>query len=189
MYFKDKKIIFAIIIIIVIFIGITFSIYHETTRVSQEPNQEGNNTEQAEEYLKQIDLVLFNKDKSIKWNLDSEKLKREDDGNIYDMSEPNFKAFEDEKLIYTGKGRKAAYNNKQEVISLSGSIKINKDELLLETNTIIWDQSNDTIRGEQGVTLTSSDLIITAERFSGPLSLNKLTFYGTENSQAKVEWR
>ncbi len=190
MYFKDKrKIIFAIIIILIIIIGITFSIYHESTRVSQNQDSQDNNEEQQGEYLKKIDLVLFNKDKSIKWNLDSEKLERKDEGNIYDMTSPNFKAYENEDLIYIGEGTQALYNNNQKVISLSGDINIEKEELLLETETISWNQNNDTVQGEQGVTLTSPDIIITAEKFSGPLSLEKLTFYGTADSQAKVEWR
>lgn len=190
MYFKDKrKIIFAIIIIIIIIIGITFSIYHETTRVSQNRDSQDKKEEPDGEYLTEIDLVLYNKDKSIKWNLFSKKLKREDDGNIYNMSSPQFKAYEDEEQIYTGEGNEALYNKNRKEISFSGDINIKKQEFLLKTETITWDQSNDTVRGEKGVNLTSPDIIITAEEFTGPLSLEKLTFYGRENSQAKVEWR
>ena len=195
MYFKDKKrIIFAVILMVVIAIGVGFSIYHESNRMSENQNQNQNenqqeNNNQESDYLKQIDLVLFNNDKSIKWNLDSEKLVREDEGNIYNMNAPKFKAFENEQLIYTGQGTQAMYNNDLEEISLDGDININKEDLLLETETIIWNQKDDTVSGKKGVKLTSPDLVITAHEFSGPLSLNKITFYGTQAGQAKVEWR
>lgn len=177
---------------VVIAIGVGFSIYLESNRMVENQNQNENQQEsnnQESDYLKQIDLVLFNNDKSIKWNLDSEKLVREDEGNIYNMNAPKFKAFENDQLIYTGQGTQAMYNNDLKEISLDGDININKEDLLLETETIIWNQKEDTVSGKKGVKLTSPELVITAEEFSGPLSLNKITFYGTQAGQAKVEWR
>ena len=191
MYFKDKrKIIFTVIIFIIIAIGVSFSIYDEVKDINNDENENTvQNNEQEGEYLTRIDLVLFNNDKTIKWNLDSEKLTQKDEGNIYNMSLLQFKAFENDNLIYTGEGQEAEYNNDEKVISLSGDISINKNAVLLETKKIIWEQKNDIIKGTDGVKLISDDLIITSEQFSGPISLNRIEFTGTESSQAKVEWR
>lgn len=189
MYFKDKKkIIFAAIVILIIIGGITFSIYHEMNR-EDEIDQSNTNGSQEDEYLTNIDLELYNNDKTIMWNLDSEKLIRENEGNIYNMDLPNFQAYEDDELLYTGHGNSASYNNNEEIISLSGNIEIDKNELLLETDRITWNQKDDIISGGNGVILTSPELIITAEEFTGPVSLNRIEFKGSENSRAKVEWR
>ena len=189
MYFKDKKkILFATIVILIIIGGITFSIFHEMSR--EDDIEPGNTNGSPEnEYLTNIDLELYNNDKTIKWNLDSEKLVREDEGNIYNMDLPNFQAYENDELLYTGHGNSASYNNNEEMISLSGEIEINKNNLLLETDRIIWNQNNDVISGENGVKLTSPELVITSEGFTAPVSLNRIEFKGSENKRAKVEWR
>ncbi|MCF8001974.1 MAG: LPS export ABC transporter periplasmic protein LptC [Halanaerobiales bacterium] len=189
MYFKDKKkILFAAIVILIIIGGVAFSIYHEMSR--EDNIQQGNNNGSPEnEYLTNIDLELYNNDKTIKWNLDSEKLVREDEGNIYKMDLPNFQAYENDQLLYTGQGNSASYNNNEEMISLTGNIEIDKNKLLLETDKITWNQKNDEIRGENGVKLTSPELIITSKEFTAPVSLNRIVFKGSENKRAKVEWR
>jgi len=189
MYFRDKKkLIFGIIITIIIAFGIGFSIYDEMYN-DNGPSQNNNNNQTEEEYLTEIDLELYNNDKTIRWNLNSEKLQSKEDGNIYNMDLPYFEAYQDDQLIYTGQGENAIYNNSQDLMSLSGDIEINKDNIILETQTIAWNQKNDIIRGEGGVKLTSSKLVISSETFQGPISLEKIEFFGTENSQAKVEWR
>lgn len=190
MYFKDKrKIIFGVIVILIIIGGVSFSIYHEIGREDEVDQNNNNNEDQEEEYLTNIDLELYNNEKSIKWNLDSKKLLREDDGNIYNMDLPNFVAYENDQLIYTGQGESASYNNREEIISLSGDIEIDKDNLFLETEWITWNQKDDIISGERGVQLTSPELIITSESFTAPVSLNKIEFKGSENKRVRVEWR
>ena len=188
MYFRDrKKLIFGIIITVIIAFGIGFSIYDEISN-DNDINQDNNN-QAEEEYLTEIDLELYNNDKTIRWNLNSEKLQSEEDGTLYNMDLPYFEAYQDDELIYTGQGENAVYNNRQELMSLSGDIKINKDNMVLETQTIAWNQKNDIIRGEGGVSLTSPKLVISSETFQGPISLETIEFYGTEQNQAKVEWR
>jgi|AntRauTorckE6833_2_1112554.scaffolds.fasta_scaffold00122_9 LPS export ABC transporter protein LptC len=187
MYFRDKKkLIFGIIIIIIIAFGIGFSIYDE---LLEDDDNQNISKETEEEYLTEIDLELYNNDKTIRWNLNSKKLQSQNDGKIYNMDLPYFEAYENDELIYTGEGENAVYNNEQKLMSLSGDIEINKDNMLLETQTIAWNQKDDIIRGEGGVKLTSSKLVITSETFQGPISLERIEFFGTENSQAKVEWR
>ncbi len=189
MYFKDKKKIFlATILILIVVGGIAFSIYHEMNREEDIP-QDNTNSTQEKEYLTNIDLELYNNDKTIMWNLDSGKLVREDEGNIYNMDSPSFEAYENEEILYTGHGNNAIYNNSEETISLSGNIEIDKNKLLLQTERIIWNQKDDIITGEKGVKLTSPELIITSEEFTAPVSLNRIEFKGSENSRAKVEWR
>ncbi|MGM0446513.1 MAG: LPS export ABC transporter periplasmic protein LptC [Bacillota bacterium] len=188
MYFRDrKKIIFGIIIIIIIAFGIGFSIYDEL--IDDSDDNQNIETETEEEYLTEIDLELYNNDKTIRWNLNSEKLQSREEGNIYNMDLPYFKAYENDDLIYTGEGKNAVYNSNQELMSLSGEIEINKDDMFLETQTIAWNQKDDIIRGEGGVKLTSPKFVISSETFQGPLSLERIEFFGTENNQAKVEWR
>lgn len=187
MYFRDrKKLIFGIIITILIAFGIGFSIYDE---LLEDDDNQNISPETEEEYLTQIDLELYNNDKSIRWNLNSDKLQSQENGSLYNMDLPYFEAYQNDELIYTGEGENAIYNNEQELMSLSGDIEINKDNMLLETQTIAWNQKDDIIRGEGGVKLTSPKLVITSETFQGPLSLERIEFFGTENSQAKVEWR
>ncbi len=189
MYFKDKKkMLFAAIIILIIIGGVTFSIYDEMSR-EEDIEQTNTNKKEETEFLTNIDLELYNNDKSIKWNLDSEKLVREDEGDLYKMDLPHFQAYENEELLYTGQGNNASYNNSEKIISLSGNIEIDKNNLLLETDRIIWNQKNDIISGENDVKLTSPKLIITAEEFNAPVALNKIEFKGSENKRAKVEWR
>lgn len=189
MYFKNKrKMLFAAIVILIVIGGVTISLYLEMNR-ENDIDQSNTNGSQENEYLSNIDLELYNNDKSIKWKLDSEKLTRENDGNIYKMDIPNFKAYENDELLYTGHGDSASYNNKEKAISLTGNIEIDKDNLLLETDKIIWNQKNDIISGENGVKLTSSELIITSEEFTAPISLNKIEFKSSENKRAKIEWR
>lgn len=190
MYFKDKKkILFAAVVILIIIGGIVFSIYHETSREDDIDQSNTDDSPAETEYLTNIDLELYNNDKSIKWNLDSEKLEREDEGNLYKLDLPNFKAFEDDELLYTGHGNSASYNNREEFISLSGDIEIDKNDLFLETDRITWNQKNDVISGENSVKLTAPDLIITSKEFAAPVSLNRIEFIGSEDKKAKVEWR
>lgn len=191
MYLKDKKkITFAIVVIIIFIIGISFSIYDEIKNSNSKGKQNDTPEDNEQgEYLKKIDLSLFNNDKTIKWNLNSERLTQKDEGNYYIMDLLEFKAYEDDTLIYSGDGNKAEYDNIEKIISLSGNISINKNNLLLKTNTMVWEQENDIIRGENKVELSSSEFVIEAESFSAPLTLKKITFFGSEDKQVKLEWR
>src|SRR6056297_2806894 len=115
MYLKDKKkITFVIIIIVIFIIGISFSIYDELKKSNNQAKQDESDQDidQTEDYLKKIDLVLFNNDKTIKWNLNSERLTQKDQGNYYKMDVLEFRSFEDDNLIYSGEGNKAEYDNK-----------------------------------------------------------------------------
>ena len=188
MYLKNKrKLILIFLMIIILITGISLTIYYEINK--EEESVVEREQQDQQEYLTQIDLELFNNDKTIKWNVNSEKLTRENNGSIYKMDILDFEAYENEELIYTGRGEKADYNKDKEIFSFTGDININRDDSVLQTNQIVWNRKNDIIKGEGGVRFETSQFVITSNKFSAPLSLNKIEFIGNEKAKAKVEWR
>ncbi|MCF8008708.1 MAG: LPS export ABC transporter periplasmic protein LptC [Halanaerobiales bacterium] len=189
MYLKDnRKLIFGIILLIIISTGVFFSLKEYNKPLNQN-GQDKTNQNKIENFIKKVDLTLYNNNRTIKWNLDTEKLTSIKEGSIYEMDTINFSALEAKNEIYSGQGQRAQYNNEEEILTIIDQIVIKKVELEIKLNKLKWFQKENKISGLDGVKLSSPNFIINADSLESDTDLSKIIFKGNELSKARLEWR
>jgi len=187
---KFKKYLIIIFMIITV-AGIWYSIgsYKSYVEINNKSNVEKEEELKPANEMKELHLTLYNKDKSIKWELESNSAIKTEQGlemigikiDVYDEIEG--------KEIYNFEALKAYYESVEEILEIKGPVKINSENLYLNIDNLIWEQKNDIIKGEGKIIINGPSFIIKGKKFRGNSSLTDISISGVSDRQAYMNWR
>lgn len=190
-----------IIILSVIFIAITalflFNFFSIEEENEVEKNVEDSGQEpQAEEEFADINLNLYNKDKTVKLELSAENLVRYEDENLLKMNPVEIKAYDikesdeskKENLLYTLRGEKGNYQSDKGLLTISGAVTIERDKKSFSFEEITINEENNEVLASGNVVLESEEMIVKSDRFRSNLALDYLEFYG-DKKVARLNWK
>lgn len=199
---ENKKLVILIIISIIIITGIAFSLTYQPENSHRISDSGIKNDLKPDNQIKNIKLTLFNSDRSISWQMESDEIKnyREDallelkpiqisankerDQN-YDEGEYNKNG---KNIIYTIMAKESIYQTTSGKININGPVRINKDKFALTSGQLTWQDGEDNIYGQEGVSISSPFFIINGEEFIADIALKKLTISGDEDEQVFLKW-
>lgn len=191
--FKNRLYLITLIIIIVVTAGIWFSftsIHQEEEEKNSEEqvNQEKERGQQAR--FQDAEFTVYNNDKTIRWELDTSKLLHREKENLMQMMPVNARAFSDDdnKQIYSLKGTEGFYRGAEGRFKIEGPVNLEKDEYVLKAGKLIWYQERDMITGSDNLEISTSEIILTGDKFEADTALTTFTVYGNSR-QAKLIWR
>ena len=189
-----------IIILSVIFLTITalflFNFSNTENGNNDEKKFENSSQEpQAEEEFADINLNLYNKDKTVKLELSADNLARYEDENLLKMNPVEIKAYEiknqendEENLLYTLRGEKGNYKSDKGILKITGAVTIKRDKKRFSFEEITINEDNNEVLAQGNVILESEEIIVKSDRFISNFALDFLEFYG-DKKVARINWK
>lgn len=196
-----NKAIFLLIGVIIIIIGVYFSLrYQPELNPGSDSIESGENNIIPEDQFKDVQLFFYNSDGSIVWHLESELLNNYNQNRVLDLSPVQIAAVESsdsrfngenysaEQVLYYLTASDSSYNIDSGIIGLAGPIEINKDEITFRAVNLTWQEGKDRISATGGVSIESPDFHIKGENLEGDIALDNVSISGKEE-QAFFTWK
>jgi len=188
-----------IIILSVVFLTITalflFNFSNTENGNNDEKKFENSSQEpQAEEEFADINLNLYNKDKTVKLELSAENLARYEDENLLKMNPVEIKAYEiknqendEENLLYTLKGEQGNYQSDKGILKITGAVTIKRDKKRFSFEEIIINEDSNQVLAKGNVVLESKEILVISDSFKSNLALDYFEFLG-DKKVARLNW-
>jgi len=185
------------IVLSIIFLVITaLFLFNFSTVENEKVVENSEQPPQAEEEFADINLSLYNKNKTVKLELRAESLARYKDKNLLKMNPVEIKAYniEDKKessqsnLLYNLKGEEGNYQKEKGLLTISGMVTIKRSEKKFSFSKIIIDEDNSQVTAIGNVILETGEMVIKADKFKSNLALDYFDFFGIKD-QASLNWK
>jgi len=175
-----------LIIILVLIGGIYFSFTYQRPGDFQDLSPEIFPEEQFED----INITFFNLEKTISWEINSQRLERFEKEGLLVIQPVTINAMDQkEEQLYSVTASKGIYRSASCQLELTGPILLKKDKLELVTGWLKWQQNDNIISGGEGVSFNSPYFRLSGDHFTTKLEIESLTVYGRENEQAFFTWK
>mgnify|MGYP000600797419 CR=1 FL=1 len=198
MNLNKKRIIIFIIIFLIIISFFIFNIFTIENEVNNDEKKEEVTEEkpQAEEEFADINLNLYNKDKTVKLELSAKNLSRYEDENLLKMNPVEIRAYDIEKteesskdnLLYVLRGEKGNYQSDKGLLTISGVVTIERNKKRFSFEKITIDEDKNEVLASGDVVLESEEIIVRSDKFKSNLALDYFEFYG-DKKVARLNWK
>jgi len=195
---NKKRIIIFIIIFLIIISFFIFNIFTIENEVNNDEKKEEVTEEkpQAEEEFADINLNLYNKDKTVKLELSAKNLSRYEDENLLKMNPVEIRAYDIEKteesskdnLLYVLRGEKGNYQSDKGLLTISGVVTIERNKKRFSFEKITIDEDKNEVLASGDVVLESEEIIVRSDKFKSNLALDYFEFYG-DKKVARLNWK
>lgn len=180
--------------ITVLFLFNIFTVENENNKNKIDNSDQTPQAPQAKEEFADINLNLYNKDKTVKLELSAKNMRSYED--LLKMNPVKIKAYniEDKKessqanLLYTLKGEKGNYQKEKGLLTISGMVTIKRSEKRFSFSEIIIDEDNSQVTAVGDVILETGEMVIKADKFKSNLALDYFDFFGIKD-QASLNWK
>ncbi|MFW6028952.1 MAG: hypothetical protein ACOCRO_01720, partial [Halanaerobiales bacterium] len=141
-------------------------------------------------------LNLYNNDKTVKLELKADEIKQFDN-KLLNLNPVEITAFNiDEESnesssqsLYKLEGKSGEYMNDEDLLTISGSVKIRKGDNLFSFEKINIKEKSNEIHGKGNVSLETEEFMVSSKEFKTDFSLSTLEFYGDKQNRAKLKWK
>lgn len=198
MNLNKKRIIIFLIIFLIIISFFIFNIFTTENEVNNDEKKEEVTEEkpQAEEEFADINLNLYNKDKTVKLELSAKNLSRYEDENLLKMNPVEIRAYDIEKteesskdnLLYVLRGEKGNYQSDKGLLTISGAVTIERNKKRFSFEEITIDEDKNEVLARGNVVLESEEIIVRSDKFKSNLALDYFEFHG-DKKVARLNWK
>lgn len=183
-----KKKYMLLLIILIIIGGIYFSLTYHPVDNKVSSRNDGDQP-LADNLLKEINLTLYNRDKSITWKLNSKEVANYSYDGMLNMDSVNISAYDKrEKEVYTISAVQGRYLGTEGRLNLSGAVKLKGVNLELAADSLTWDKEKDVITGSGGLNIRTLYYQLRGSYFETDPSLQKVSVSGNADKQACLKW-
>lgn len=191
-----------IIVLSVIFIAIialflfNFFISENDVNNDEKTKEVTKEKPQAEEEFADINLNLYNNDKTVKLELSAKNLARYENEDLLEMNPVEIRAYDikntdessKENLLYVLRGEKGNYQSDQGLLTISGAVTVEKDQKSFSFEEITINEDNNEVLATGNVILENREIVVKSDRFKSNLALDYFEFYG-DKKVARINWK
>ncbi|MEJ6951243.1 LPS export ABC transporter periplasmic protein LptC [Natronospora cellulosivora (SeqCode)] len=206
---RDKKTLLLSFGLIIVIVGIFSSLFFYDNQTYLEESHIENDIDYMipDNLFKDVELLFFNEDASIAWYIESAELKNytkesflelmDIEISVLDLIENDInKSYDFILASKVDSARKIydliAYDSRYDInegrLELYGPIKIARDDLVFETSYISMQDGENLFYAKGGVSIQSTDFLLTGEKIEADLALNNITISGNEEEQVYLTW-
>ena len=202
----NKKKLFFISAVLLILIASFFlfnfknddSLKSEKENISQDENNNSEKESKAEREFADINLNLYNNDKSVKLELSAKNLAQYEDENLLKMNPVEIRAYDidvesdesnEDNLLYILRAERGNYDEKKGLLKLTGSVTIEKDDISFSFAEMSIDQDNGEIMAQGDVLFEAGGITVRGKRFKTNFAFDHFVFYGDNQKTARLSWK
>lgn len=207
-----KKSYLVAITIIIVTAGIFFSFRFGFQQFQETEPPEEEQSESSGKYFKNVDFVLFNEPKTVKWLMKAETMHQQEQRERVRLNPVAVDAFESgpeeagdsqgevtdaslEELtrkqggppLYDLTGEEGWYFSRERRLEVSGPVTINRKPYTLNSTSLTWYQQQNQVEGKGGVELEGPDFVLTGDYFEADTALTYFRVSG-QDKQAHLIW-
>lgn len=187
------SIIFLVIIALFLF---NFFISENDVNNDEKTKEVTKEKPQAEEEFADINLNLYNNDKTVKLELSAKNLARYENEDLLEMNPVEIRAYDikntdessKENLLYVLRGEKGNYQSDQGLLTISGAVTVEKDQKSFSFEEITINEDNNEVLATGNVILENREIVVKSDRFKSNLALDYFEFYG-DKKVARINWK